>query len=337
MKTLPKEPRYERANKIAYSLLQRFCITELPIDPFKILSDIGKIALIPYSKIMQDFGFTLNETVASLGTQDGHAQMKPEGNPYIIYYNDFAQVKERINWTLAHELGHIALNHLNDFPELEFCRSGLTDEQYTVLEKEADSFAGSLLSPLIVLKEIGVNSNHQIKSLCNISDEAAKHRFTSLIRYSKRKTFMDYDIRLLSCFSDYIEHKEYLSRMGIMNCPHCKSYLMNLTRYCKICGTRTTELELNFGKRMMIHDAIATDHSGKAIECPICNTEDIGSGPSCNNCGCYITNRCSNSTGFSSCAKILDGDARYCDECGYESDFHRQGILSTWKRNKVWK
>ena len=59
------------------------------------------------------------------------------GSLSLIFYDDRIQSRERINWTLAHELGHVCLRHTSD---------GKREES------EANRFAAAFLMPEDVLR-----------------------------------------------------------------------------------------------------------------------------------------------------------------------------------------
>ena len=84
--------------------------------------------------------------------------------------------KRRIRWTLAHELGHIVLNHFDEFEDTRLSQTGLTEEEYGVLDVEANVFASELLcSPAMVglLPERERNTDY-ISNLFFISKQAAE-------------------------------------------------------------------------------------------------------------------------------------------------------------------
>ena len=68
----------------------------------------------------------------------------------------------RIRWTLAHEIGHIYIGHLEVIEGAEIAYN----EQrgfYDQFESEADYFAWNLLAPLPILREMGIRSASEIK------------------------------------------------------------------------------------------------------------------------------------------------------------------------------
>lgn len=88
---------------------------------------------------------------------------------YLILYNE-RSIERRCAWTLAHELGHIMLDHSR----------GDSAE-----EREADAFAASLLAPLPVLRYLESLRGEplDIDTVCgnfNISRRAAERRLDEM-------------------------------------------------------------------------------------------------------------------------------------------------------------
>lgn len=87
---------------------------------------------------------------------------------YVVLYNDKIQSEEHLNWTLAHEIGHIYLGHKKD-SEIE--------------EIEAHFFAAQLLMPEYVLHMINRKYVLNVDDICNLFN-------VSMIAAQKRiKTF----------------------------------------------------------------------------------------------------------------------------------------------------
>ena len=70
-------------------------------------------------------------------SQFGSVKQTKSGSLSLIFYDDRIQSRERINWTLAHELGHVCLRHTSD---------GKREES------EANRFAAAFLMPEDVLR-----------------------------------------------------------------------------------------------------------------------------------------------------------------------------------------
>lgn len=85
----------------------------------------------------------------------------------IIYFNKNYNIK-RIRFTLAHELGHILLNHEN--------LNHMIHKNNNVEEYQANIFARCLLMPAIVLKELNCIEPQHISNICEVSLQAAEYR-----------------------------------------------------------------------------------------------------------------------------------------------------------------
>ena len=66
---------------------------------------------------------------------------------------------------------------------------------------------------------------------------------------------------------------------------------------------------------------------GRATICPQCKNEDIADDANyCEICGASLINRCTNTE----CNTIGSGKARFCKECGSETEFGKRGYLKPW-------
>lgn len=101
--------------------------------------------------------------------KDGCTIYVPEHDLYIILYNADITYFEHLNWTLAHEVGHIYLGHTKD-DDLE--------------EVEAHYFAAQLLMPdytlFMTAKEHGGISSEDITEIFGVSPEAAQKRIQTM-------------------------------------------------------------------------------------------------------------------------------------------------------------
>lgn len=95
---------------------------------FDSIQNYSKITKTPLSK------FINNEVLCDGCTIVG-------GNIYIVLYNENISNLGRLNWTLAHEVGHIYLGHVSDGPTEEI---------------EAHYFAAQLLMPEIVIIDLAI-------------------------------------------------------------------------------------------------------------------------------------------------------------------------------------
>ncbi|MCD8356287.1 MAG: ImmA/IrrE family metallo-endopeptidase [Clostridia bacterium] len=105
----------------------------------------------------------------------------------IIFYNS-ACTKERIRFTIAHELGHIVLGHV------EWNRPTIINREPSAhdnpRETAANQFAARLLAPACVLWALDVHKAEDIAQLCDISLPAALFRAQRMAELYRRQRFL---------------------------------------------------------------------------------------------------------------------------------------------------
>ncbi|NLY20708.1 MAG: ImmA/IrrE family metallo-endopeptidase [Tissierellia bacterium] len=118
-------------------------------------------------------------------------------NEYYIFYN--ASIHEnRIRFTLAHEIGHIVLNHHVEFN----CEIILDNSVGSYIEDEANIFARNLLIPNQLVSEIEYKSVKILASYFKVSEVAMATRLNTLqidnrfLKYDKTKP-LEY------CYNDF--------------------------------------------------------------------------------------------------------------------------------------
>lgn len=94
---------------------------------------------IDYLKLIKDMGWEL--LVYNLKGEEGYTFYVPIKNTYQICLDNSGN-PTRNKFTLAHEIGHIALSHY-----IQFDFDTLTGDQYKAFDYEADIFAGEILMP----------------------------------------------------------------------------------------------------------------------------------------------------------------------------------------------
>lgn len=99
----------------------------------------GAANIITFSEYERLMGFTLENAIEG-------CTVKYRGTSLIVI-NDSVCNHERINWTVAHELGHIFLSHTN---------SGKREQ------READLFAASFLIPEAVVRYLDEREGHKL-------------------------------------------------------------------------------------------------------------------------------------------------------------------------------
>lgn len=311
-------------------------INSYPIDILNVISNFNNCRAISYSKHMAKYNLSENEVIHHFGSDEGCTIYNPKKQRYLIFYNDlvaYYKAPVRRRWTLAHELGHILLNHLTISNNTKIFRNNLSDEEYEWMEIEANRFASLLLANPIILYKLKIKSTNDIMKICKLSEEASNYRFSDYLKWTKNKLANKYDLMIIDQFYNFIYKKQ---------CLYCgNGFISKDAKYCPICGHN--ELIRSDGK-MIYNDGFELDENGRAKVCPRCHNEQISKdGDHCKICGAYLINKCSQDEGYNNgygewvepCGKIADGNARFCIYCGSETTFHSQGLLKDWDKAKL--
>lgn len=324
--------RYKFAIECAYDFLIENEISSLPFNPFKIC-EINGWKIEKASDVAKYLDCSVDNLLKKkLKTTDGIAIYCPTTDEYRIVYNDLLHNSGRIRWTLTHEIGHIVLRHLSsDVTSLS--RGKLNDLEYVTYEREADCFAGIVLAPPIVLDRIGVKNSSAIQNICFISYLASQSRFNYIKNLYNFNDFEDYDSILEGAFFNFIYKKTCLK------CGH--GFISKKINNCPICGYKRM---IRGDGDMLYNDGFQLDERNRAIECPICGNEQMArDGCYCRVCGIYLINKCTNDNGIwgynehevevmikDPCGMVSEGNARYCELCGEQTTFFKQGLLKDW-------
>lgn len=136
----------------AYLLSQKI-LYELGIDAFPINVFLAAKQACPLPIVFMTLGEYRNRIRIQddLLVKDALCICRP-GRGYLILYNE-KQSKKRIRFSIAHELGHIMLGHLED-GRTEISGAGLDDFTYFNMEGEANTFAGNFLAPPILIDAV---------------------------------------------------------------------------------------------------------------------------------------------------------------------------------------
>lgn len=127
-----------------------------PVDPFYIASLLSNCTV----------------EVSDLKKEDAYIGYYKYTNVYKIFLNlNFSE--RRARFSLAHELGHILLDHFNKYDI-----NNLTKEEIKLLDSEANSFANELLMPKIALDCISDKSIKFLSNVFNVSQDVVKIRLT---------------------------------------------------------------------------------------------------------------------------------------------------------------
>lgn len=307
---------------------------QLPVPIKSIAKSFPNIRVIPYSRFMRDQHYSLKQMCEYAGSNDASTDFNAKLGLYLIYYNDIdsnIKASYRYRWNIAHELGHVLLNHHSNIKTRLF-RNSLNPREYKILEKEADWFASYILVPHAILQELNTKLDSSlIHMYCNISIEAANYRQKDFEKWKRNKFNDMYDKEILKVFS------------FCKVCEHCKVTLSNHYNYCPICGSDRyikkyyTNPNRKFGDIMKYTKL--DNKNGTLIRCPICNNEEIVEGAEfCHICGSPVVNRCIydviDQDEIVQCSQAQQSpipvNARYCPYCDSITTFFSKGVLKAW-------
>lgn len=83
----------------------------------------------------------------------------------------------RVRWTMAHELAHIILGHIDKVPS-----GGLSEDMYQWMEREADVFAEELLMPWEFIGGLALRELQEWAEHLEVSQEACAWRLLQVPR-----------------------------------------------------------------------------------------------------------------------------------------------------------
>ncbi len=173
---------YEQARDTAWKFLIDNHVTSLPVK----LSDICRQRGI--SLLYDHDRKCLSEN------ERGCTFIDCMGKYSIVLNPDDSIVVQR--YTIAHELGHIFLNH---FTEKTMSSSDM--------EYQAERFAIDILAPACVLWGLNLHTAKNISEVCNISISAAQIRAKRMEILYKRNKFLTSPLerQIFEQFSDFIK------------------------------------------------------------------------------------------------------------------------------------
>lgn len=157
---------FEKAKSIIRDLIEDYDI-KYPLDVFDLSYRMG-FELIPYSQYNDHIELLMKIS------KDGFSHFHENKKIWTIYYNENVNKKERIKFTIAHEIGHILLQKDT--------------------EKYANFFAGYLLAPVPLILEYKLYSQEKIKDYFKVGDWCANSCFNrAMSRLTCKISYTDYE------------------------------------------------------------------------------------------------------------------------------------------------
>lgn len=179
-------------------------ICELPINLEELIVK-NKWYLVSYNEIKQ-YGYLDDEII-----KNDWGLSVFINNSYLILYDDTLSEGAK-RFTIAHEIGHIFLNHFSG------------DVKSDSIETQASMFAARLLMPMCVLYECKIDTVEELENLCSVSKVAAQYRFERLQKLKIRNKF----------YTDKQERKVYKLFKGFIKKYNKKSKFKDF--FSKIIG-----------------------------------------------------------------------------------------------------
>ncbi len=188
--------QYKAARNKSWEILIEAGIDRLPIDLKKLCKTLYA-TVIPYSQMGEK---TLSDFAA---TGDGFT-LALNRKQRLIAVND-AKSLPRMRFTLAHELGHIALNHTLK-PVVH--RNSESDDGLSITELQANVFARDILMPAGVLAKLNIHTAEDIASLCDVSLTSAQIRAKRLEVLYQRNMFGAHPLerQVIAQFGEFIKN-----------------------------------------------------------------------------------------------------------------------------------
>lgn len=349
---------YKELQNLAYDFLNKYTDGQLPVNLIYIINQIDNLYLMKYSAFARQHGLELEEVTNLLQSDDGALWYQEPTDTYILLYNDTVTSKERIRFTIAHELGHYVLRHNEITDKTIISRYNLTDSEYNEFEREANFFAKHLLVPFPVLGNYSLFFHQMddrfIRTVFQVSYSVANYvigNLRSMSSFGLVKEGHNVEKR----FAKYIDTSQ-----STRICQTCYSKINRKSNYCHICsaeqhkGSSTLDAYLDNRERekeRMRYYKYVLDENGFPNSCPRCGNEELNGCVFCNVCGIYVRNICLGDCGDNydvwghlipiqdqlekGCGKSLAGNSRYCPDCGGKSSYFFQGLLKAWDIEKI--
>ena len=190
--------KYKQARDMSWEILIKSRVDKLPIDLNQIVDTIN-VDVLSYSALGDAFNPEMIDT-------DGFTT-KSLTNKKVICINSKHGTLQRRRFTLAHELGHVVLNH--PLKPLVY-RNSESDHNQKPNEVQANIFASDLLMPAGVLAALHVTTVDEIIRICNVSYTSAQIRLERLTELYKSGKFSAHPLerQVISQFKDFISNNK---------------------------------------------------------------------------------------------------------------------------------
>lgn len=162
-------------------LYEEYEISELGFDLIDFCKK-AEIILVPYSA----YGDKMKTFIDY--DEDGFNIINRKSNSCEIYYNDYIEPKQRIKFTIPHEIGHIMLGH-----------NQKDGNETTMQRRDANTFANEFYCPSILIVHFDLFTVQKMIAAFGISAQYAEVLLDKLVT-KVEKDFSDNEKRLLNTF-----------------------------------------------------------------------------------------------------------------------------------------
>lgn len=192
---------YQQARDAAWRILIDCRVRKLPVSVNAICKHLG-IRLYTYENAARAIQ---NRGLSEIVSQTDGLSFYSDETPIILFNQTLLPTRNR--FTIAHEIGHIVLGHVNPGQATSRNREPAPDDD--LAETAANQFAARLLAPACVLWGLNLHTPEEISKVCGISLTAARFRAERMEILYRRGKFLTSPLerQLYEQFSDFINRQ----------------------------------------------------------------------------------------------------------------------------------
>ena len=214
---MKNEPYYEASVVKAFETIKKYDIAYFALELDKLVKRMN-IVVKTYSAIAKRSDLTLNELKTLYNFAEGACD-KLENGRYAIGYDDSMNEINifRSRFTVAHEIGHIVLEHKH--------RDDLEELQHN----EANCFARNLLVPAPLLKLVVVDYSESLENQSTLNKAFYISYKAAAARLGKAQEDLQF------CTPEMYDFFEAFQLFKGRHCNHCRGFVVT-GRKCVSCG-----------------------------------------------------------------------------------------------------